>query len=177
MKGRTYGCMEIHLCVPRDIGPLGPLPLISSIFGPLLAFEGRVVQPLRVKIPVSNLCFSSHTRWHRPMGQCNTFVLKNKKMFLILRLFWALADLAVSSLGSQSLVIHLFFSNHSRRVQMMSKSKTRLLQSTTIWALNQTQNYTSPSGFSGDKGGGGGIKIHFFVSVWILKNNKSDTQT
>ena len=60
---------------------------------------------------------------------------------------------------------------------MMSKSKTRLLQSTTIWALNQTQNYTSPSGFSGDKGGGGGIKIHFFVSVWILKNNKSDTQT
>ena len=60
---------------------------------------------------------------------------------------------------------------------MMSKSKTRLLQSTTIWALNQTQNYTSLSGFSGDKGGGGGIKIHFFVSVWILKNNKSDTQT
>ena len=79
--------------------------------------------------------------------------LRTKKMFLILRLFWALADLAVSSLGSQSLVIHLFFSNHSRRVQMMSKSKTRLLQSTTIWALNQTQNYTSPSGFSGDKGG------------------------
>ena len=115
-----------------DVGPLGPLPLISSIFGPLLAFEGRVVQPLRVKIPVSNLCFSSHTRWHRPMGQCNTFVLKKKKMFLILRLFWALADLAVSSLGSQSLVIHLFFSNHRRRVQMMSKSKTRLLQSTTI---------------------------------------------
>ena len=62
-----------------DVGPLGPLPLISSIFGPLLAFEGRVVQPLRVKIPVSNLCFSSHTKWHRPMGQCNTFVLKNRK--------------------------------------------------------------------------------------------------
>ena len=41
--------------------------------------EGRLVQPLRVKIPVSNLCFSSHTRWHRPMGQCNTFVPKNKK--------------------------------------------------------------------------------------------------
>ena len=66
-----------------DVGPLGPLPLISSIFGPLLAFEGRVVQPLRVKIPVSNLCFSSHTKWHRPMGQCNTFVLKNRK-----KCFW-----------------------------------------------------------------------------------------